>query len=117
MPIAAVLLSGMAPFACAQFRLSHMFAPPRGAPSLAAVLLAAVAALLWLLPAPAAAHGFLAEPASRNYKRNWQYCPHCANYGGTWPSSGEGRLAWPRTAQPVRAIACWACKGWARATP
>ena len=92
----------MAPFACPHFRLSHMFAPPRGAPSLAAVLLGALAALLWLLPAPAAAHGFMAEPAARNYKRNWQYCPHCVNFGGAWPSSGEGRLAWPRTAQPVR---------------
>lgn len=97
----------MAPYACIHFRLSHIF-PPR---SLAAPLagLLAVAALLWLLPI-ASAHGLIAEPASRNLMRDWQNCPQCVNGGGTWPSSGEGRLRWPRTAQPVSA-----CGGWCAA--
>ncbi|PSC67430.1 chitin binding domain-containing [Micractinium conductrix] len=49
----------------------------------------------------AAAHGFIAEPKSRNYVRNWQYCPHCVSAGGSWPVSGEGRLTWPMYDAPV----------------
>jgi len=68
-------------------------------PPLVALALALTALLLQL--GGAHAHGFMVEPKSRNLDRNWQYCPHCANAGGTWPVSGEGRLTWPKHRAPV----------------
>ncbi|KAL4418898.1 hypothetical protein ABPG77_002641 [Micractinium sp. CCAP 211/92] len=56
--------------------------------------------MLARLPA-AAGHGFVYEPASRNYVRNWRYCPHCANNGGPGVCSDGGRLVWPATTQPA----------------
>ena len=95
----------MALYACCP--PAHLILRPHSG-ALCLVLLAVAAALL-LLPQPAAAHGFLAEPSARNVERDWQSCPHCLNYGGTWPSSNEGRLRWPDTAQPVRrALTCGA---------
>lgn len=101
LPLTACLQpAAMAPYACMHFRLPHIFPPQTLAPRLAVLL--AASALLLLMPRPAAAHGFLAEPPARNLQRDWRNCPHCVNFGGTWPSSGEGRLRWPDTAQPVR---------------
>lgn len=94
----------MAPYACAQFRLPHIF-PLRSLAAAPMAALLAGAALLWLLPT-AAAHGMLAEPAARNVARNWQHCPHCVNGGGPYETSDHGRLRWPRTTQPVR----WAAR-------
>ncbi|KAL4443267.1 hypothetical protein ABPG75_011004 [Micractinium tetrahymenae] len=66
-----------------------------------AIAVAVLAALLAALLPPVAGHGFIYEPAARNYKRNWQYCPHCANNGGPGVSSDGGRLVWPATTQPA----------------
>lgn len=60
------------------------------------LLLAALAAAV--LPAPAAAHGFIIAPAARNYVRNWNWCPHCVNGGGPAATSRGGQLAWPASA-------------------
>lgn len=68
---------------------------------------AMLAIALQLLAPGVQAHGFMAEPKARNYLRNWQYCPHCVNNGGTWPTSKEGRLTWPDHAAPVRPLLRW----------
>lgn len=60
------------------------------------LLLLALAAAV--LPAPAAAHGFIIAPAARNYVRNWNWCPHCVNGGGPAVTSRGGQLAWPASA-------------------
>lgn len=61
-----------------------------------------LALLALLLAAPEAeAHGFIVEPASRNYLRNWGWCPHCVSGGGPAGSSDGGRLQWPATAVPA----------------
>lgn len=78
--------------------------------SLAAAVVAALVALA-ALPR-AAAHGYLAQPASRNfihstfYPRSaaekqskpesyWQYCPHCLAAGGPGLVSDNSGLTWP----------------------
>ena len=72
-------------------------APPRSA----AAPLLLLACLAPLLPAPAAAHGFIAAPAARNYVRNWRWCPHCVNGGGPAAASAGGQLTWPASALPA----------------
>ena len=63
--------------------------PPLALPTVAAPLLLLALALL---PQPAAGHGFLVEPAARNflttYASSWRWCPHCVNNGGPGVNSG-----------------------------
>jgi hypothetical protein len=40
------------------------------------LLAAALVVAATLLPV-ASGHAFLSEPAARNYRINWNYCPHC----------------------------------------
>lgn len=48
----------------------------------------------------ATCHGFMAEPASRNWQRNSNYCPHCLAAGG--PSvTFEGGRKWPNSLHGV----------------
>jgi hypothetical protein len=78
----------------------------------AALALAAAAALVLAALPPAAAHGFMATPASRNvihstyYPRTaaersqypesyWNYCPHCLAAGGPGLVSNDSQLDWP----------------------
>lgn len=66
----------------------------------AALPLAPLVALVVAAGLPlAGGHGFITEPASRNFLTNWQYCPHCLNGGGTGASSGGGTLVWPAHTQ------------------
>ncbi|GAB4821063.1 hypothetical protein N2152v2_008109 [Parachlorella kessleri] len=41
-------------------------------------------------------HGYLAEPASRNYLANSDYCPHCLNADGPAAVAGDFSAQWPR---------------------
>ncbi|PSC74252.1 chitin binding domain-containing [Micractinium conductrix] len=76
--------------------------------ALAAAVLAAALAALPL----AAAHGYMAQPAARNYIHStyyertqqerqaipesyWNYCPHCLAAGGPGQVSDNGALTWP----------------------
>ncbi|KAI3426866.1 hypothetical protein D9Q98_006812 [Chlorella vulgaris] len=64
------------------------------------LLAAALVVAATLLPV-ASGHAFLSEPAARNYRINWNYCPHCVNYGGRGASSANGTLTWPASLSPV----------------
>jgi hypothetical protein len=81
--------------------------PPPALPTGAAPLLPLLLLALALLPQPAAGHGFMVEPAARNflttYASSWRWCPHCVNNGGPGVNSGGWVGGW------VQAIA-WA--GW-----
>jgi len=49
---------------------------------------------LLALPEGVKAHGFLAQPVSRNKNADREYCPHCYNGGGTGTVSSFGEK-WP----------------------
>ena len=78
------------------------------------LLLLLVALALALLPQPAAGHGFMVEPAARNflttYASSWRWCPHCINNGGPGVNSGGCLvgLAWPSPAA-TSALLCTQC--------
>ena len=49
-----------------------------------AAILTVAAVSLTCSVRPASAHGYLANPVSRNYLHNTDYCPQCLNAGGTF---------------------------------
>jgi hypothetical protein len=51
------------------------------------------ALLLVATPAPAAGHGYLAQPPARNVIYNSNYCPQCLNAGGPWKVFGDQPVA------------------------
>lgn len=54
--------------------------------------LVVVAAAVVMLPRPAGAHGYLADPAARNVQRNSDSCPACLNAGGSQVSGISRRF-------------------------
>ena len=68
-------------------------------------LVLAAAAVLLLLAAQlplAAAHGYLVEPAARNYVQNWRYCPHEVRQAAFRLRAAQAQAA--RTLVPAAAL-------------
>lgn len=65
----------------------------------AAVALVALASAFTAAP-QVAAHGYLAEPASRNFQRKSNYCEHCLAAGGPGLTFADGRK-WPNSQHGV----------------